>query len=313
MTGIAREVRLSFPETRLVRQDVPFPALTRCLPEHQVDVLWTPAPVRYSAVDSFPLAMTSARIGVVATRHTLADADTMNVEDFSEHPILYNPAAADEWMTRFWLGDVRPRREARPVETDAGNLTCVLRHTAESAAVIATLAEIAPFLDSRLRMVTLTGVAPYGLPCCIPAHGPAWRCSCPRESLPGSRPPPAIGARCDARFLRLGTRSRLRAVGDAAAARTLPGNAAALLSVEAVAVWQAHLAARETERERNAQVSALSEWLSVGSPVAACPSCRSSFMHLVFTGQVVIALVNTADPAVGAQAVVADSDVTAAE
>ncbi|WP_405152246.1 LysR family transcriptional regulator [Sphaerisporangium sp. NBC_01403] len=160
MTGIAREVRRSFPETRLVCQDIPFPALTRCLPEHQVDVLWTMAPVRHPAVASFPLAITTARIGVVAARHPLADAETMNVEDFSEHPILYNPAVADEWMNQFWLGDVRPRREARLVETDAGDLTRVLRQTADGTAVIAAFAAIAPLLGSRLRAVTLTGAAP---------------------------------------------------------------------------------------------------------------------------------------------------------
>ncbi|MEV4249862.1 hypothetical protein AB0J63_41430 [Streptosporangium canum] len=36
-------------------------------------------------------------------------------------------------------------------------------------------------------------------------------------------------------------------------------------------------------------------------------------MHVVFTGPVVIALVNTADPAAGVQAAVADTDVAAAE
>ena len=39
--------------------------------------------------------------------------ESRNVEDFSEHPMLYIPAVADEWMNQFWLGDVRPRREAR--------------------------------------------------------------------------------------------------------------------------------------------------------------------------------------------------------
>jgi DNA-binding transcriptional LysR family regulator len=160
LTGIAREVRRNFPETRLVRQDVALPALTRCLPEHRVDVLWAMAPVRHSAVDSYPLAMTSARIGVVAARHPLADAETMNVENFSEQPFLYSPDLADEWMNQFWLGDVRPRREARLVEFDAGDFTRVLRQTADSTAVIATFAEIAPLLNSRLRVVTLTGAAP---------------------------------------------------------------------------------------------------------------------------------------------------------
>ncbi|MEV6868424.1 hypothetical protein AB0M44_46525 [Streptosporangium subroseum] len=90
-------------------------------------------------------------------------------------------------------------------------------------------------------------------------------------------------------------------------------NAAALLPIEAVAVWQAHLAAKDVERERRAQETALGERLPIGSRVAVCPSCRSSFMHVVFTGPVVIALVNTADPTAGVQVVVADTDVTAAE
>ncbi|MDP9850305.1 prevent-host-death family protein [Streptosporangium lutulentum] len=90
-------------------------------------------------------------------------------------------------------------------------------------------------------------------------------------------------------------------------------NAAALLPIQAVVVWQVHLAARDAERERRAQETALGERLPIGSRVAVCPLCRSSFMHVVFTGPVVIALVNTADPAAGVQAVVADTDVTASE
>ncbi|WP_329083684.1 LysR family transcriptional regulator [Streptosporangium sp. NBC_01469] len=160
MTGLAREVRRNFPEARLVSRDVPFPALTRCLPEHRVDVLWTTAPVRHPDVDSYPLTMTTERIGVVGARHPLAGAEAMNVEDFSEQPILYNPAGADEWMSQFWLGDVRPRREARLVEIDAGDLTHVLRQTADETAVMTTVAEMAPLLGSDLRAVTLTGAAP---------------------------------------------------------------------------------------------------------------------------------------------------------
>ncbi|MEU9885921.1 LysR family transcriptional regulator [Sphaerisporangium sp. NPDC051011] len=160
MSGIAREVRRSFPETRLVRQDVPFPVLTRCLPDHQVDLLWTFAPVRHPIVTSFPLTAVSARIGVVAARHTLADSDAVNVEDFSEEPILYNPAISEEWMNQFWLADVRPRREARLVETDVGTFARVLRQVADGTAVIATVAEIAPFLGPAFRAVTLTGAAP---------------------------------------------------------------------------------------------------------------------------------------------------------
>ncbi|WP_169750283.1 type II toxin-antitoxin system Phd/YefM family antitoxin [Streptosporangium amethystogenes] len=85
-------------------------------------------------------------------------------------------------------------------------------------------------------------------------------------------------------------------------------NAAALLPIEAVEVWQAHLAAQEAELRRRAEETTLGERRPAGTRGAVCPGCRSSFMHVVFTGPVVIALVNTADPAADVQAAVADTD-----
>jgi len=85
-------------------------------------------------------------------------------------------------------------------------------------------------------------------------------------------------------------------------------NAAALLPVAAIEVWQAHLAAQEADQRRRAEEVTLGERRPAGSRGVVCPGCRSSFMHVVFTGPVVIALVNTADPAAGIQAVVADTD-----
>jgi hypothetical protein len=159
MTAIAREVRRSFPETRLVRQDIPFSELTRCLPEHRVDILWTAAPVRHPAVTSIPLDLTSPRIGVVAARHAFADAQTMDVEEFSQLPILCNSAVPNEWMNQFWLGDMRPRHEAQLVETDAVDTTHALRRTAAGDAALVIFAEFATVLDPSLRAVVLTGAA----------------------------------------------------------------------------------------------------------------------------------------------------------
>ncbi|MEV6866350.1 LysR family transcriptional regulator [Streptosporangium subroseum] len=160
MRLVAREVRHSFPETRLVSREIPLPALTHCLAEHQVDILWAMAPVRHLAVDSFPLTSTSPRIGVVADRHSLADAGTMSVEDFSQHPIHYDPACADDWMNQFWLGDIRPRREARLIGIYSENFSRVLQQTAEGAAALVAWAEVTMLLSPRLRTVTLTGAAP---------------------------------------------------------------------------------------------------------------------------------------------------------
>jgi hypothetical protein len=37
------------------------------------------------------------------------------VENFTARPMLYNPDVLDEWMSLFYLGDVRSRREAQLV------------------------------------------------------------------------------------------------------------------------------------------------------------------------------------------------------
>ncbi|MEU4234343.1 type II toxin-antitoxin system Phd/YefM family antitoxin [Nonomuraea sp. NPDC026600] len=84
---------------------------------------------------------------------------------------------------------------------------------------------------------------------------------------------------------------------------------AVLLPVEAAAVWQRHLAEQEAERERHEREKALGERLPVGSRVPVCPGCKSSFLLVAYTGPVINALVNTADPGSGVQDVVVDTDV----
>jgi DNA-binding transcriptional LysR family regulator len=160
LAGIARTVRGNFPEVRLVCLDVPFSALKSCLPERGVDVLWTSAPVRHPDVDSFPLAVTSARIGVVSARHAFADAPAVSVEDFCALPMLYNPSLPDEWMSPFWLGDIRPRREALLVPVDATNQAGVMRHALDVSAVTTNLEVTAGLLGPHLRAVPLVGAAP---------------------------------------------------------------------------------------------------------------------------------------------------------
>ncbi|MBP2707994.1 hypothetical protein JOL79_29865 [Microbispora sp. RL4-1S] len=64
-------------------------------------------------------------------------------------------------MKQFWLGDVRPRREARLIEIDADDITPVLRQVGDGTAVMVGIAEYAPrLLNSRLRAVRLAGAAP---------------------------------------------------------------------------------------------------------------------------------------------------------
>ena len=160
LAGMARRIRLDFPQARLACIDVPFPMLDRCLGENRVDVLCTITPVRDASIDSIPLGVTSRRIGVVGERHPLAEAGTVDVDVFAAEPMLFNPRAPAAWMSPFWLEDVRSRREARLVAIDAEDQQTVLRETFAGHAVIATLATLGPNLGSQLHAVTLSGSAP---------------------------------------------------------------------------------------------------------------------------------------------------------
>ena len=93
----------------------PFPRLTACLLDEEVDVLWTATPVRHNAIDSAPLPLTVPRIGLVPLTHHLVDAKKIPAAEFAALPMLYNPAIPDEWMSVFYLGDIGPRSEARLV------------------------------------------------------------------------------------------------------------------------------------------------------------------------------------------------------
>jgi DNA-binding transcriptional LysR family regulator len=154
---IARDVRRSYPEARLVGREIAFTELTRCLPDQCVDVLWTNSSVRHVAVESHPTQVGTALIGVVAARHRLADAGSIDVEQFCEEPMLYSPAVPEEWMAPFWLADLRSKHEARLVEVDAQDQASVLRKVAGGDAVIASVAMMRPLLGPQLRAVTLLG------------------------------------------------------------------------------------------------------------------------------------------------------------
>lgn len=160
LAAVARDVRLCFPGTRLVCVDVDFPRMRHCLPAGQVDVLWTDAPVRHREVTSEPLAVTSRRIGVVGARHELAGAGEVDVGDFTTEAMLFNPAIPEEWMTPFWLGDLRARRSARLVAVDAHDHAAVLALTRTTGMVTVALEVSAPLLGPHLRAVALRGAGP---------------------------------------------------------------------------------------------------------------------------------------------------------
>ena len=162
LAKITRDLHRSYPEAHFTCHDIPFPELNECLGDKAVDVLWTSAPVRNSMVDSHPLNVDTALVGVVGARHRWAEAGSVDVAAFCDEPMLFNPAVSEEWMAPFWLADIRPRREARLVETLATDADQVLLGVAGGDTVLAMVASDGPRLGSGLRAVTLIGAARMG-------------------------------------------------------------------------------------------------------------------------------------------------------
>lgn len=160
LRAVARQLRREHPGTRLACVDVDFVDMTRCLPDGRVDVLWTDAAVMHTGVTSVPLGLSSRRVGVIGAHHRLAGAGTVSAADFLDEPMLYNPAVPDEWMTPFWLGDLRGRKQARLVPVDARNHAAVLTATTRLGAVTVILEASVGALGPVLRPVVLNDVPP---------------------------------------------------------------------------------------------------------------------------------------------------------
>ncbi len=160
LRGVEDRVCRAYPAWRVAIVEVPFPLVTRCPAEEQVDVLLTIAAVRHREVDSIPLPTRSARIGLISARHPLAGAREVPVVRFCEHSLLYNPAIPEEWMQPFWLADVRCRREARLTATHGSNNQRVMRDVQSGAAAMVTLSPDRHVLPTGLEGVSLLGAEP---------------------------------------------------------------------------------------------------------------------------------------------------------
>jgi DNA-binding transcriptional LysR family regulator len=156
---VVQQVRLSHPEARIERRAVPFTALRSALVDKEVDVLLTSSPVAHVETVSTPLPITVGRMGIVGRRHALAGTTSIDVGDFVDLPMLYSPAVPDEWMTQFYLGDLRPRREARLVEANAQDA-----HDVTRAVIGGTGVTIGPEMFAGVMGPHLHGVRLHGAP-----------------------------------------------------------------------------------------------------------------------------------------------------
>ena len=160
LASTVRAIRRRWPEASFTFREVTFPALAGCVPDGDVDVLWDCCPVEHHDVEAVPLAVTSPVMGVVGVTHPLAEAGSITAEEFCEQPILFNPALPPAWMEPFWLAGVRPRAEARLVESTATDQVQVLRAPTSGTTVVVAPAVVRPTLGPRVRAVELRGAAP---------------------------------------------------------------------------------------------------------------------------------------------------------
>ena len=157
---VMTEVRENWPETRLVCRQLPFPEMISSLLGGEVDVVWSAAPVRHPGVASIPLNTTITRVGVVSARHELAGAREVDVTEFAGFPMLYNPTAPDEWMSVFYLGDVRPRTDAHLVAVGVDDPAGVYREAMRGSAVTVGDAVFTDLVGPGVHALTLTGLPP---------------------------------------------------------------------------------------------------------------------------------------------------------
>jgi DNA-binding transcriptional LysR family regulator len=162
LAQITQELHRSYPEAHFTCRDIPFPELNECLDDKTVDVLWTSAPVPNATVDSHPLNVDTALVGIVGARHRWAEAGSVDVGAFCDEPMLFNPTVSEEWMGPFLLADIRPRRDARLVETLASDHEHALLGVAGGDTVMTSVASTGPLLGPDLRAVTLIGAARMG-------------------------------------------------------------------------------------------------------------------------------------------------------
>ena len=154
------KVRLNWPAARLVCRSVPFPSLTSALLGREIDVLWTAAPVNDPAAVSVPLGLTVPRVGLVNVRHELAEAEAVDAVEFAGLPMIFSPSIPEEWMSVFYLGDIRPRSDAQLIGVDPRDMPSVVRETRRYRTVTVAPAMLTTFLPPHVHQLRLDGAAP---------------------------------------------------------------------------------------------------------------------------------------------------------
>jgi DNA-binding transcriptional LysR family regulator len=147
------------PDAVLVFRRTPLTAMTAWLLEGRVDVQLTPSVVQHGRISSAPVAAVQ-RVAAVAADSDLGAAANVQLEDFLDQPMLYDPRLPQEFMGPFWLADVRPRALAHLVSIEASDGRAVFDQVRRTANVTVLLASQARGVPPGVRLLAIAGAAP---------------------------------------------------------------------------------------------------------------------------------------------------------
>ena len=157
-----RIARLRDLDLTLVWKRTPLPLLTRWVLEGSVDVQLYAGPVQHLRLRSTLLGL-QPRFAALGLRDPLASSDEVTVADLTERPMLYDPDVPTDFMSSFWLGDLRTQREARLVSVVARDSRAVLEHVVRGvgATVVSPLTE--ELVPAGVRVLPLLDVEPLAV------------------------------------------------------------------------------------------------------------------------------------------------------
>ena len=141
-----------------MRLHVPFSEMYSCLLDGTVDVVAWPISTNAPASVDLTFLGGRERVGIVAASHDLADAEQVPAVQFAQLRLLYNASMPTEWMSPFYLGDLRPSREAHLLPLHRTDTASVLARVKEGG--VATTLLRGSTLGTGFRTVRLSDVPP---------------------------------------------------------------------------------------------------------------------------------------------------------
>lgn len=157
-----RIAQLRDPDLTLAWRRTPLPLLTRWVLDGIVDVQLYAGPVAHRRLLSTLLGF-QPRFAAVRSCDPVAAAGEVTVADLAERPMLYDPDVPADFMSGFWLGDLRTQREARLVCVVARDSRAVLEHVVRGVGVTVVPPLPEQIVPAGVRVLPLLNAEPLAV------------------------------------------------------------------------------------------------------------------------------------------------------